>query len=134
MLLLISCDRETSRSESQILNCRVTDLQGYGWLAEADFTNIPIDEEARTFSIDIETGYLATGLEGVCCDRAVKMSVVAKGTRGTDFWAVYERTFDGFVRTVSTSTLVIQRDKNVAGISFVMSGGNVLEAGTCVQK
>jgi len=101
ILLLVSCDREASHSESQIFNCRITDWQVYGWLAEElDENEIPniereldeilFDAEHLTFSINTESGELTTGLEDVCCDRAVEMSVLASGTRGTDFWAVYE--------------------------------------------
>ena len=136
ILLLASCDRETFHDDSQILNCRVTDRQIYGWLAEEvagnGIANGP-GSETETFSIDVQTGNLETGLEHVCCDRAVRMSVRAKGRRGADFWAMYETVHYGYVPYVSTHSLIIEVAGTAEEMPFVMSGGNLLSIGVCVQ-
>ena len=113
-------------------------MQVYGRLAEAldenEIDEILFDAERQTFSIDTETGELTTGLEDVGGDRAVKMSVLAKGTRGTDLWAVYETNHYGIIWAKSTNALLIQVDKTAPEMPFVLSGSDALRTGICVQE
>jgi len=82
--------------------------------------DVPRDELAR-FSVNTVTGNLETGLEDVCCDRALSMKAIEVDLDDTAFTAQYETTLYGYVPYSWIDTLVIELDKPGAARRFILA-------------
>ena len=88
--------------------------------------------------LDVITGELKTGLEGVCCDRAFSMTAIEVERDGSSFVAAYESTFYGFVPEKWIDRLKIDTNRQSPDNRFILvsdkedwsDAGNVWE-GNC---
>ena len=159
VLLLASCDNLGRSPTSRVLECQTTlsfpslvewltryretviqeieqsdvpaSARG-GIVKELDARIAKASEEdlAISFSVNIDTGDLEMDPES---GRPLGKSVIAKGWRGNDFWAVYEANFYGMYLSQWTETLVIQLPEDGSEIPFGISGVGSFSSGVCIQ-
>jgi len=92
LVLVAGCDR--AGPEPQFMRCVL------------DKPRMELDQ----FLLDISTGTVTTGLENVCCDRALSMVKKSASIDGHLYRAQYETTLDGYLVTTWYDVLTIHLD------------------------
>ena len=150
ILLLGACTKgdqsafEARVGDPQTLSCRITNAYSYGFLGDGNLKELFPDNDSShelttfdglsTFTVDIGSGVLTTGLEDVCCDRALEMVVVSKGSRDGEFWAAYQATFYDLVMQKWIEILLIEVNQSGGDMAFALSGSGESKTGKCVEE